>query len=227
MGAARRPALLLGATRRFPASGRKKFFGVDQIRGSIVAVAGHKFLQKKGLRNMVPPQEKPVLNSSPGRVPTNFGADCLRKRCESCLAEHPLEQFRRRYRDRDDRVNQCRSCHNLRERLRRAAIRHRLSRREMEKAMTQLKNCTAATRVPAFCAEMVQHLGGADGFLDAWKACIDRDLKRGGLPAFRHLAVLIKFMEYCEPEPVDYSSMSDEELHDAIRALSAQVPDYG
>ena len=27
MGAARRPALLLGATRRFPASGRKNFFG--------------------------------------------------------------------------------------------------------------------------------------------------------------------------------------------------------
>ena len=175
---------------------------------------------------MVPPQEKPVLNPSPRRVPANLGADRPRKRCESCLVEYPLEQFRRRYRGREDRVNQCRSCHNLRERLRRAAIRHRLSRREMAKAMTHLKNCTAASRVPALCAEMVQHLGGAEGFLDAWKACIDRDLKRGGLPAFRHLAVLLKFMEYCEPEPVDYSSMSDDELMERASTAGLDIDEY-
>jgi hypothetical protein len=116
-------------------------------------------------------------------------------------------------------MRECRLCHNLRERLRRAGVRHRLSRREMAKAMTHLKNCTAAIRVPAFCAEMVQHFGGADAFLAAWKDCIDRDLEKGGLPAFRHLAVLLKFMEYCEPEPVDYSTMSDEELME--RAIAA------
>lgn len=85
--------------------------------------------------------------------------------------------------------------------------------------MTQLQNCTAAARVPAFCAEMVQHLGGADGFLAAWKQCIDSDLKRGGLPAFRHLSVLLKFMDYCEPEPVDYSAMTDEELLERLSGL--------
>jgi len=78
--------------------------------------------------------------------------------------------------------------------------------------MTQFKNSTAAARVPTFCAEMVQHFGGAEAFLEAWKDCIDRDLEKGGLPAFRHLAVLLKFMDCCEPEPVDYSRMSDEEL---------------
>lgn len=163
--------------------------------------------------------KKPVFDTSPQGVPTHSITDCPRKRCESCLLEYPLEQFRRRRKEQEKRVNQCRSCHNLRERLRRAAIRHRLSRREMEKAMTHLKNCTAATRVPVFCAEMVQHLGGADGFLTAWKQCIDSDLKRGGLPAFRHLSVLLQFMEYCEPEPVDYSTMSDDELME--RAIAA------
>ena len=92
--------------------------------------------------------------------------------------------------------------------------------------MTHLKNCTAASRVPALCAEMVQHLGGAEGFLDAWKACIDRDLKRGGLPAFRHLAVLLKFMEYCEPEPVDYSSMSDDELMERASTAGLDIDEY-
>lgn len=159
-------------------------------------------------------------------MPADLGVDRVSKRCEYCLVERPLDDFRRRHKGREDRVNQCRSCHNLRERLRRTAIRHRLSRREMAKAMTHLKNCTAATRVPTFCAEMVQHLGGADEFLTAWKECIDGDLKRGGLPAFRHLSVLLKFMEWCEPEPVDYSTMSDEELME--RAIAAGLnPDSG
>jgi hypothetical protein len=159
-----------------------------------------------------PAHAKPVFDPGLEGMPTNSGADRLGKRCETCLVEYQLEQFRRRHKGQEARVNQCRSCHNLRERLRRASIRHRLSRREMATAMTYLKNCTAASRVPVFCAEMVEHLGGADGFLNAWKGCIDRDLEKGGLPAFRHLAVLLKFMDYCEPEPVDYSTMSDEEL---------------
>ena len=116
-------------------------------------------------------------------------------------------------------MRQCRQCHNLRERVRRAGVRYGASRRDMAKAMTQLKNNTAAARVPVFCAEMVQHFGGADQFLNAWKGCIDRDLKKGGLPAFRHIAVLIQFMEHCEPEPVDYSTMSDEELMERMSSM--------
>jgi hypothetical protein len=96
----------------------------------------------------------------------------------------------------------------------------------MAKAMTHLKNCTAATRVPVFCAEMVQHFGGTTAFVDTWKSCIDRDLEKGGLPAFRHVAVLLKFMDYCQPEPVDYSTMSDEELEASIRALRGELAAY-
>jgi len=90
--------------------------------------------------------------------------------------------------------------------------------------MTRLKNCTTAARVPAFCAEMVQYLGGAEAFLDAWKDCIDRDLTKGGLPAFRHIAVLLKFIENCEPTPVDYSTMSDEDLIERARQLGELLP---
>jgi hypothetical protein len=168
---------------------------------------------------MLNSNEKHLLSPSKAAVPCLPGNSLAAKRCESCLVQYPADQFRLRCRGGQDRMKQCRQCHNLQERLRRAGIRHRLSRREMAKAMTGLKNCTAATRVPVFCAEMVQYLGGAEAFLAAWKDCIDRDLERGGLPAFRHLAVLLKFMEYCEPEPVDYSTMTDEELLE--RATSA------
>jgi hypothetical protein len=156
-------------------------------------------------------------------VSQNFAAV---RRCESCLLEYPLQHFRRRHSGQELRMRECRLCHNLRERLRRAGIRHRLSRREMAKAMTHLKNCTAATRVPVFCAEMVQHFGGTTAFVDTWKSCIDRDLEKGGLPAFRHVAVLLKFMDYCQPEPVDYSTMSDEELEASIRALRGELAAY-
>lgn len=155
-------------------------------------------------------RQKRCFDTGPTQVPSD--ATPPHRRCESCLVQRPLDQFRRRHRGRDQRVNQCRHCHNELERYRRAAIRHRVSRREMAKAMTQFKKSTAAARVPAFCEEMVQHFGGADRFLDAWKACVDQDLEKGGLPAFRHIAMLLKFMEYCEPKPLDYSLMSDEEL---------------
>ncbi len=169
---------------------------------------------------MAPPdRRKRRSHSSKAGVPSKLMVESSLRLCESCLVRQPLEQFRLRRRGLEARMRQCRLCHNLQERLRRNGIRHRLSRREMATAMTHLKNCTAATRVPAFCAEMVQHLGGAEAFLNAWKDCISRDLEKGGLPAFRHLAVLLKFMEYCEPEPVDYSTMSDDELME--RAIAA------
>ena len=52
------------------------------------------------------------------------------------------------------------------------------------------------------------------------------DLKRSSLPAFRHLAVLRTFMEYCEPEPIDYSSKSNDDLERAIQELGRQAVDY-
>ena len=167
--------------------------------------------------------EKRPMDASPEGVPNNNPNTPPVRRCESCLSQHPLEQFRRRRQGGEARMRQCRQCHNLRERVRRAGIRYGASRRDMAKAMTQLKNNTAAARVPAFCAEMVQHFGGADQFLNAWKDCIDRDLEKGGLSAFRHIAVLIQFMEHCEPEPVDYSTMSDEEL---LAQMSSMGGDY-
>lgn len=169
--------------------------------------------------------EKPQINPGQQQVTSTGAAIATIRRCESCLTQRPLEEFRRRYRGRESRVRCCRQCHNLRERHRRAGIRNRSRRSRMSRSMTDLKNCTAAARVPAFCAEMVQHLGGADGFLNAWKDCIERDLEKGGLPAFRHLAVLLRFMEYCEPEPVDYSLMSDEELMERVIAAGLESSD--
>jgi len=169
--------------------------------------------------------KKQQSGSGPGHVPTDSAEITAVRRCESCLLEYPLQQFRRRRRGQECRMRECRQCHNRREQLRRSAIRARSSRRQMIKAMTRLKNSTAAARVPVFCAEMVQYFGGAEAFLEAWKACIARDLQAGGLPAFRHIAVLLRFMEACEPQPVNYSTMSDEDLMERAAAFGLTPTD--
>ncbi len=157
------------------------------------------------------PEYEPIMGRTTADSDNSERVATLRL-CEGCLVRHPANQFRRRRRGQDRRVNQCRLCHNLRERLRRTGIRNRATRREMAKAMTNLRSSTSEARVAAFCSEMVQLFGGAEGFLDAWKACIRLDLEKGGLSAFRHIAVLLKFMDHCKPRPTNYSAMSDEEL---------------
>jgi hypothetical protein len=64
-------------------------------------------------------------------------------------------------------------------------------------------------------------MDGADAFRKAKKECVDGHLKRGWLSTLRHTSLSLKFMEYGEPEPVDYSTMSDEELME--RAIAAGV----
>tara|TARA_Y100000385_G_scaffold137290_1_gene142655 strand:- start:22 stop:201 length:180 start_codon:yes stop_codon:yes gene_type:complete len=48
-----------------------------------------------------------------------------------------------------------------------------------------------------------------------WTKTIEKDLEAGGFKAHRHIASILKLMEYCEntqPDKSDYSTMSDEEL---------------
>ena len=42
-----------------------------------------------------------------------------------------------------------------------------------------------------------------------------KDMAEGGFKAYRHIASILRLMEYCEdspPDKTDYSQMSDEEL---------------
>ena len=55
-----------------------------------------------------------------------------------------------------------------------------------------------------------------------WTKNIEKDLRAG--KAHRHIASILKLMEYCEntqPDKPDYSTMSDEELLEIISPVSA------
>ena len=145
--------------------------------------------------------------------------------CHDCLIERPLEQFRRRYQDSNERANQCRLCHNQAEQLRRQRKRGWLTKRQFHQYLTSLKNQRTARGVEKVYLDLVRLCGGTEGILGMWTKTIERDLKAGGFKAHRHIATILKLMEYCEttqPDKPDFSTMSDEEL---LEIMSQSVLD--
>ena len=73
--------------------------------------------------------------------------------------------------------------------------------------------------------DLVRLCGGTEGILGMWIKTIEKDLRAGGFKAHRHIASILKLMEYCEntqPDKPDYSTMSDEEL---LEIMSQSVLD--
>lgn len=139
--------------------------------------------------------------------------------CESCFHNQPLTEFRRRKRGAEQRVRQCRQCHNEFERYRRAAVRARLSKRRMARDLSRVRDASSSNRVKALCAEVVRGYGGAEGFARAWTACLHGDLQRGGLAALRHLEATVRLIQHCEQDRPNYSQMPDEELEAMLASL--------
>ncbi len=142
--------------------------------------------------------------------------------CETCLRIQPINQFRRRRRDGENRMRQCRHCHNELERWRRAAIRARMTKRAMAKVLTDVRN-TSSNRLKTLCAAMVRGYGGTEGFANAWLSCLRQDLGKGGTSALRQLEATLRLIQHCDHQRPDYGSLTDEELvqlhAEAVRGL--------
>jgi hypothetical protein len=89
----------------------------------------------------------------------------------------------------------------------------------MAQDLAQVRAASSANRVKALCASMVRGYGGTEGFINAWVACLQRDLDRGGFAALRHLEATIRLIQHCDADRPDYRSMSDEELEQARRTM--------
>lgn len=161
---------------------------------------------------------RPAAGSGQNAVHFPLGPERL---CESCFRYWPLEEYRRRKRGSDNRMRQCRRCHNEIERYRRAAIRARLSKRQIASNLARLRDASSSNRVKALCAEMVRGYGGAEGFAMAWTACLHSDLQRGGFAVLRHLEAVIRLIQHCEDRP-NYARMTSEELIAMLNAARAE-----
>lgn len=123
-------------------------------------------------------------------------------------------------------MRQCRLCHNQAEQLRRQRERGLLTKRRFRQYLTSLKNQRTGRGVERVYLDLVQQFGGTEGLLRTWKHTIEKDLAAGGFKAYRHIASILRLMEYREdaqPDRPDYSTMSDEELLD--RLARAEVCD--
>lgn len=147
------------------------------------------------------------------------------KRCETCLGLYPLSEFRRRRRDHERRFNHCRRCHNLAERTRRTIASGRASRRRVAEIIGRLRPDDPNRKAVAVCEEMIRHYGGVSGAVRTWLKCMNHDLQKGGLAAMRHINLIFRLMAHCEPQPVDYSQMTDEELREAAIAAGLDPGD--
>lgn len=145
------------------------------------------------------------------------------KRCTVCFLEYPLDQFRRRYQGVEVRANQCRLCHNQAEQLRRQRKRGLLTKRQFNRYLTSLKNQRTGRGVEQVYLDLVQHFGGTAGLLKMWTQTIEKDMAAGGFKAYRHIASILRLMEYREDnlrDTPDYSTMSDEDLLDRLARAS-------
>ena len=144
--------------------------------------------------------------------------------CSYCLSEYPLQQFRHRNKQSGNRFTQCRLCHNQAERLRRQRKRGWINKRLFHQYLTSLKNQRTTRGVERVYLDLCQKFGGTAGLFQMWSKAMEKDMAEGGFKAYRHIASILRLMEYCEdtkPDKPDYSQMSDEELIDRWNNLTA------
>ena len=146
-------------------------------------------------------------------------------RCRCCSTVKPEQEFRRRWRDRDVRVRQCRCCHNLAEGLRRSAGRAATRNRSLRKAITRLRHAASPRLFAKICGNLVSDFGGPERFLAAWRDCLQRDLSRGGFAAFRHFDCVVRLAEFCESNRPNYGCWTDEQIESAIAAFGSAQQD--
>jgi len=136
------------------------------------------------------------------------------KICEQCLEWKPDTEFRRRFKGESTRLNQCRTCHNETEQVRRARGRREQRDQHIAKFVTKLKNAKSNDLVALLCKAMVQHFGGVQGFVDAWTQQIDRIRleQPGSKKALDFFQAVVRMIEFCDSTEPGVSELTDEEL---------------
>ena len=159
-------------------------------------------------------------------MPSKSPPSATSQRCNSCFQTKPIEEFRRRNRTGEGRHRTCNCCHSLAEKKRRSLKRQRLNKKQLAKTLTAIKNERSDRQVKVLCGEIASRFGGLDGLVEAWHHCLDTDLERGGYAAFRHIAALVRLLQYNEGNKPNYGAMSDEQLETAIWELGGPLPEW-
>ena len=84
--------------------------------------------------------------------------------CRDCRIEQHLSHFRLRYKNGINRVRQCRSCHNYKERRRR----RERSAQQVDAFIRRTSSTHRDESLKRLCCEMIDHFGGPSQLASAW-----------------------------------------------------------
>ncbi|QDU95185.1 hypothetical protein [Lignipirellula cremea] len=131
-----------------------------------------------------------------------------RRSCRCCHRELSLDQFRRRRRDSNVRLSDCRSCHNRAERVRRAAARQDRTHARLN-AFFRRAQGASREQIQQIVGAMLEQFGGHQGLADAW---VNYHSQARGLAKFRCYEVLFRLMQFLDQSSPKVCEMSDDEL---------------
>ena len=138
------------------------------------------------------------------------------KMCKTCHRVFQIENFRLRRTTGTSRLNQCRLCHNLSERVRRKKKRQQELSRVLSKGLSRINDERNRDKVAIIVSCLLSKLGGVDAFVQAWHDYFETARNKGGYGTLRCLESVIRMMEYCDENEAKVEVLSEEELHESI-----------
>ena len=147
------------------------------------------------------------------------------KLCEYCLTVKPITEFRRRYRDGTERMNECRTCHNESERMRRAHRRTSRDNDAIKQFVTRLKNTHRPEQIELLCGAMIRRLGGLQSLFVAWVRQVEaaQSAQPGSKKVLDFYQAIFRMIEYCNSGRRDLAEISDEDLQGEIMESCKQL----
>ena len=140
------------------------------------------------------------------------------KLCGQCLTVQPIGEFRCRRPGHRARMNECRTCHNLTERHRRAKRQSAQRNRQLARFAAQLKRERSHARVELLCAEMIESFGGLENLAHAWKQQVDRACQQhpGSKRVLDFFLAMAQLLVYCQETRPDPALMTEDELEEEM-----------
>ncbi len=94
--------------------------------------------------------------------------------CPQCCRDRPLDQFRHRVRNTEQRHHVCNACHAERERQRRQATKLKAQRRALGMIASRISRATQSSEIEYFFRRALSSFGGPDQLADAMHAYMEK-----------------------------------------------------
>lgn len=139
------------------------------------------------------------------------------KICSVCCERLPRSEFRRRSKNSDSRMPDCRRCHAIAERDRQRHIKRKANGLAVQKFASEISRARSFARIDNLIDEMARKLCGPNNLMDFWFSEIDRlrSQPRYATRMLRFCELLLNAHNHCQTAFDRWlESASDEEYRE-------------